>query len=182
MAISRSAHVENLPMLVWGLRLATQGCTRKVVVDSAARRSSLGRFGWTRNMADSGNTAAGAQEAGQPVVKTEKQLKKEAQKNAKLAKYQEKLAKQKAQTAGEVKNPPSHNPPPPPPPPSPSVPLNCRQSQRRSQLARRQCPPSPMTSPPLPERRRVSVATGNNSRSFLQCPPCRCGHSSALSL
>ena len=54
-------------------------------------------------MADSGKTAAGAQEPGQPVVKTEKQLKKEAAKNAKLAKYHEKMAMQKAQNAGEVK-------------------------------------------------------------------------------
>ena len=68
-------------------------------------RSSLGGFGWSRNMADSsGKTAAGAQqEPGQPVVKTEKQLKKEAAKNAKLAKYHEKMAMQKAQNAGEVK-------------------------------------------------------------------------------
>lgn len=66
-------------------------------------RSSLGGFGWFRNMADSGKATAGAQEPGQPVVKTEKQLKKEAQKNAKLAKYNEKMAKQKAQNAGEVK-------------------------------------------------------------------------------
>ena len=85
------------------LRLATQGCIRKVTVVVSSWRSSLGGFGWFRNMADSGKATAGAQEAGQPVVKTEKQLKKEAQKNAKLAKYNEKMAKQKAQNAGEVK-------------------------------------------------------------------------------
>ena len=60
-------------------------------------------------MADSSKASAGAAEEAQesqPVVKTEKQLKKEAQKNAKLAKYNEKMAK-KSQAAGEVR----HNPP-----------------------------------------------------------------------
>ena len=86
------------------LRLATRGCIRKVAV--SWWRSALGGFGWSRNMADSSGktaTSAGAQEPGGPVVKTEKQLKKEAAKNAKLAKYHEKMAMQKAQNAGEVK-------------------------------------------------------------------------------
>ena len=87
-------------MLVAGLRVATRGCIRKV--DLTALKSTPRSFGWTRNMADSSKAAAGAAEPGQPVIKTEKQLKKEAQKNAKLAKYNEKMAKQKAQTAGEV--------------------------------------------------------------------------------
>ena len=93
-----------LPMLVAGLRLATLSCIRKVALGTpASRRSSLGGFIWSRNMADSGKAAAAGAEGQPPVVKTEKQLKKEAQKNAKLAKYNEKMAKQKAQgAAGEV--------------------------------------------------------------------------------
>ena len=85
-------------MLVAGLRLATRGCLRKV--DLTALKSTPRSFGWTRNMADSSKAAAAG--AAEPVIKTEKQLKKEAQKNAKLAKYNEKMAKQKVQTAGEV--------------------------------------------------------------------------------
>ena len=56
-------------------------------------------------MADNGSAARAPEAAadGPPVVKTEKQQKKEAQKNAKLAKYNEKMAKQKAQGAEEVK-------------------------------------------------------------------------------
>jgi valyl-tRNA synthetase len=90
--------------------IATRGCIRKVAV--SWWRSSLGGFGWSRNMADSsGKTAAGAQqEPGQPVVKTEKQLKKEAAKNAKLAKYNEKMAMQKAQNAGEQAKPKEKKP------------------------------------------------------------------------
>lgn len=56
-------------------------------------------------MADVNGTTAGSADAaaaGQPVVKTEKQLKKEAKKNAKLAKFNEKLAQQKVQTTEEV--------------------------------------------------------------------------------
>ena len=62
-------------------------------------------------MADNGSAARAPEAAadGQPpVVKTEKQLKKEAQKNAKLAKYNEKMAKQKVQGAEEVKARPHH--------------------------------------------------------------------------
>ena len=56
-------------------------------------------------MADDCAAASPADAAvpGPPVVKTEKQLKKEAQKNAKLAKYNEKMAKQKARTSEEVR-------------------------------------------------------------------------------
>ena len=89
-------------MLAAGLRLATRGCIRKATVDLTPLRGTLHGSGWVRSMADSGKTAAGATESGEPVVKTEKQLKKEAQKNAKLAKYNEKMAKQKGQTTGEV--------------------------------------------------------------------------------
>ena len=90
------------PMLVAGLRLATPGSVRKPFVDLSAFRNSLRGFGGARTMADDGKTAPSAEEPAAPVVKTEKQLKKEAQKNAKLAKYNEKMAKQKAQNTGEV--------------------------------------------------------------------------------
>lgn len=84
------------------LRLATVSCVRKLSVEVSAFRNSLRGSLWTRSMADSAKEATGAEGNGKPVVKTEKQLKKEAQKNAKLAKYNEKMAKKAAQSSGEV--------------------------------------------------------------------------------
>lgn len=82
-------------------RLALTGGVRKFFVEIS---STVRGFHGARSMADN-CAAAGAADAaatGPPVVKTEKQLKKEAQKNAKLAKYNEKMAKQKARTNEEV--------------------------------------------------------------------------------
>ena len=84
------------------LRLATVSCVRKLCADLSPFGSCLRGSVWARSMADSAEPAAGAPGDREPVVKTEKQLKKEAQKNAKLAKYNEKMAKKAAQTAGEV--------------------------------------------------------------------------------
>lgn len=82
-------------MLLLVSRPALTSCVRKFFVDIG---STVRGFYSVRSMAD--NSAAAT---GPPVVKTEKQLKKEAQKNAKLAKYNEKMAKQKARTNEEVK-------------------------------------------------------------------------------
>ena len=155
---NRSTHVEICPMQVAGSRLATWGCVRNCRYSElfVALRGS----GWTRNMADSGKTSAGAAEeaaGGQPVVKTEKQLKKEAQKNAKLAKYNEKMAKQKNKATGEVCCGP--------PWPHPACPLSClvylrcrpQREKRRIQLLRKLRPLVPTTSLHRLEIRKVSL-------------------------